>query len=126
VSPVDWCLQLSIRVGWCLPWFISVGVDVSSRLMLTNICNNRLVPTNNYKENFCGFLPKEFPRKSCVPCSTINRSHMWLFSYGWWMFEKVKNCLILIHPPLSISVCSIIGIKASSFGNNPIVKGRLI
>jgi hypothetical protein len=26
----------------------------------TNICNSRLVPTKNYKENFCGFLRKGF------------------------------------------------------------------
>jgi hypothetical protein len=33
--------------------------------------------------------------------------------------KKVKKCLILIHtPPLSISVCSIIGFRAGSFENN--------
>jgi hypothetical protein len=69
VSPVDWCLRRSVRVGWCLPGFVPVGIGVSSRLVPTNICNSRLVPTNNYKEKFCGFLPKGFPHKSCVPCS---------------------------------------------------------
>jgi hypothetical protein len=53
-----------------------VGIGVSSRLVPTNICNSRLVPTKNYKEKFCGFLPKGFPCKSCVPCSAVNRSHM--------------------------------------------------
>jgi hypothetical protein len=95
----DWCLQISVRVVWCLPWFVPMRIGVSSRLATKNICYSRLVPTNNYKENFCGFHPKEFPHKSCVPCSVVNRSHMWFFSYGWWMFEKVKNCIILIHPP---------------------------
>jgi hypothetical protein len=42
--------------------FVSVGIGVSSRL----------VPTQNYKENFHGFLPKGFPRKSCVPCYAVN------------------------------------------------------
>jgi hypothetical protein len=43
-----------------------VGIGVSSRL----------VPTKNYKEKVCGFLPKGFPCKSCVPCSAVNKSHM--------------------------------------------------
>jgi hypothetical protein len=76
VSPVDWCLQRSIRVSQCLPGFVLVGIGVSIRLVLTNICNSRMVPTKNYKEKLCGFLPKGFPRKSCVLCSAVNRSHV--------------------------------------------------
>jgi hypothetical protein len=48
------------------------GIGVSIRLVPTNICNNILVPTKNYKEKFHGSLLQVFPRKSCVPCSTIN------------------------------------------------------
>jgi hypothetical protein len=59
-----------------LPRFVPVGIGVSSRLGPTNICNSRLVPTKNYKEKFCGFLLKGFPRKYCVPCFAVNRSHM--------------------------------------------------
>jgi hypothetical protein len=43
-----------------------MGIDVSSDL----------VPTNNYKEKFCGFLLKGFPHKSCVSCFVFNRAHM--------------------------------------------------
>jgi hypothetical protein len=71
LSGGDWCLRRYVRVGWFLPRFVSVGIGVSSRLVPTKICNNRLVPTNNYKEKLCGFLPKGFPRKSCVPCSKL-------------------------------------------------------
>jgi hypothetical protein len=53
-----------------------VGIGVSSRLVPTNIYKNRLVNTNNYKENFSGFLLKVFPHKSCVPCFAVNISHM--------------------------------------------------
>jgi hypothetical protein len=35
-----------------------VGIGVSSRLVPTNICNSRLVPTNNYKEKFLWFSPE--------------------------------------------------------------------
>jgi hypothetical protein len=47
-------------VGWFLPWFVPVGISVSSRLVPTNISNSRLVATKNYKEKFCGFLLKGF------------------------------------------------------------------
>jgi hypothetical protein len=67
VSPVYWYLWIYLRVGWCLPIFVPVGIGVSNRLVPTNICNSSLVPTKNYKEKFLGFLPKGFPRKSCVP-----------------------------------------------------------
>jgi hypothetical protein len=46
-------------VGWCIEIFY----------------NSRLVPKKNYKENFCGFLSKRFPRKYFVPCFVVNRSH---------------------------------------------------
>jgi hypothetical protein len=42
-----------------------MGIGVSSRL----------VPTKNYKEKFCGFIPKGFPCKYCVPCFVVNISH---------------------------------------------------
>jgi hypothetical protein len=51
LSGGDWCLQISIKVAWFLPGFLMVGIGVS----------NRLVPTNNYKDYFCGFLLKRFP-----------------------------------------------------------------
>jgi hypothetical protein len=60
VSLVDWCLQISVRVGWFLLGFVPVGIGVSNRLVPTNICKSRLVPTKNYKDKFCGFLPKGF------------------------------------------------------------------
>jgi hypothetical protein len=77
-----WCLQRFVRVGWFLPGFVAVGIDVFNRSVPTHICNSRLVPTQNYKDKFYGFLPKGFPRKSCVPCYAIDRSYMCLFSYG--------------------------------------------
>jgi hypothetical protein len=48
-----------------------VGIGASDSLVPTNICNNRLVPTKNYKEKFCGFVPKGFPCRYFVPCSTM-------------------------------------------------------
>jgi hypothetical protein len=72
VSLVDWCLQRSVSGGWSLPVFVPVGIGVSSWLVPTNICNSRLVPTKNFKENFRGFLSKGFPRKSCIPCFAVN------------------------------------------------------
>jgi hypothetical protein len=59
VSPVDWCLQRSVRVGWCLQGFVLVEIGVSRRLVLTNICNSRLVPRKNYKEKFFWFSPEK-------------------------------------------------------------------
>jgi hypothetical protein len=44
VSPVDWCLQISVREGWCLPRFVLEGIGVSSSLLPTN--NNK--PENIY------------------------------------------------------------------------------
>jgi len=76
VSLVVWCLQRYVRVGWFLLGFVPVRIGVSSRLVPTNICDNKLVSTKNYKERFCGFLSKGFPHKSCVPCYAINISHM--------------------------------------------------
>jgi hypothetical protein len=76
MSLVDRCLRIYVRVCWCLLGFVSVDIGVCIRLVPTNIYNSRLVPTKNYKEKFIDFLPKEFPHKSRVPCSTINRSHM--------------------------------------------------
>jgi hypothetical protein len=70
------CLRRSSRVGWGLPGFVALGIGVSSGLVPKNICNSRLVPKNNYKDNFCGFILKGFPHKSCFLCSTVNRSHM--------------------------------------------------
>jgi len=55
-------------VGWFLRIFGEMGIGVSSRVVATNICKIRMVPTNNYKNYFCGFLSKGFPRKSCVLC----------------------------------------------------------
>jgi hypothetical protein len=52
------------------------SIGVSSRLVPTNICNSRLVDTNNYKENFCSFLLKGFPHEPWVPCSTANINPM--------------------------------------------------
>jgi hypothetical protein len=58
-----------------------VGIGVSGRLAPTNISNNRFIPTNNYKEKFCGFLPKGFPHKSCVPYFVVK----YVFVFLWLM-----------------------------------------
>lgn len=81
MSQVNLCLERSIRVGWCLPWFLPVWIGVSSRLMPTNIYASRLVPTKNYRNKFCSYLPKGLPHKYGVQCLITNKSHMSLFSY---------------------------------------------
>jgi hypothetical protein len=61
----DWFLQMLVPINIC-----------NSRLVPTNMCNSWLVHTKYYKEKLWGFLPKGFTRKSCVPCSIVNRIDM--------------------------------------------------
>jgi hypothetical protein len=72
VSLVDWCLQISVIVGWWLPIFVPVGTGVSTKLVPKNMCKSRLLPTKNYIYKFHVFLSKWFPHKSCVPFFVVN------------------------------------------------------
>jgi hypothetical protein len=76
MSLVGWCLQ-TLLLSWCsvketgvsyrlvpskiIELVLSQGYWCLVKVGACKHCNNRLVPTSFYKENFCGFLPFGFP-----------------------------------------------------------------